>query len=516
MKIKLKTYYAILLLFIVIFPFCTKDWTDHYLEADSDVNERLWDVLSSSDEFSEFVKYCKLFHLDTIINSDKIKTLFIPTNDAINVFLSEDTIGFKETLQYHIVPTYFMLRNVENNQHHRLRTLEEKFALIQNINSNYYFDGVEIFYSSPMHLDGKYYQIKEVAVPKPNIYEYIKRNNPSIRKYIDLQDSVILDRELSKPVGFNDNGQTVYDSVATVINMFEEKYFAISREYRNIFATVVIPGKEIYENALSSMAQDIGGNYSSFEDIPESWENNVLIPALLHKGVFSGLLQPMDFLTDIMPNVAGDSVIIDFKADPASQIICSNGLVYEYETFSVADHLYKMKMIEGEDFVKEIGDGQYAWIDNKVTIVGDRSFQPSKDKISGASNDTIVYANFESNYQQTYSIKFKVSDVFPQRYRLVWRTNYRTTGVFSIYVNDEIVKLGISGYEQFDTSQLINGFFSVLGYKLYPNSKGFCDLDGWVDNITDFGDITIEIKYFSSGESPENGIVIDYLALESE
>jgi hypothetical protein len=515
MKMKLKIYYALLLLFMVIFPSCTKEWDGHYLEADSDVNERLWDVLNSSGEFSEFVKYCKLYHLDTIIDLSKTKTLFIPSNDAINEFLSGDTIGFMETLKYHVVPTYFMIRNVENNKYHSLKTLSGKFAVIQNINSRYYFDGIEILSSSPMHLDGKYYRINKIAKPKPNIYEHIKRNNPAIHKYIDLQDSVVLDRELSKPVGFNDNGQTVYDSVTSVVNMFEEKFFAISKEYRNIYATVVIPGKEIYENALSVMAQNIGGNYSSFEDIPESWENTVLIPALLQKGVFGGLLGPWDFLNEKMPNVAGDSVFIDFKIDPASQKICSNGLVYEYESFSVADNLYKMKMLEAEDFCKNIGDHQYVWVDKEVTVVGDKSFQPFKERITGASNDTIVYTNFGMNYQQPYSIKFKASNIFPQRYRLVWRTNYRTTGVYSIYVNGEIVKLGISGYEQFDTYQLINGFFSVLGYKLYPDTRGFCDLDAWVD-IPEFGDVTIEFKYLSSGQSPENGFVIDYLALESE
>ena len=516
MKMKLNTYYAIILLFMVIFPFCSKDWTEHYLEDENNVHVNLWDVLNSREEFSEFVKYCKLFHLDTIINSEKTKTLFIPANDAIHEFLSGDTIGFKETLKFHIVPSYFMIRNVENNRSHRLKTLDGKFAVIQNINSTHYFDGVEVLSSSPMHLNGKYYQIKNLAKPKPNIYEYIKRNNPAIQKYIDLQDSIVLDRELSKPVGFNDQGETIYDSVTTVVNMFEEKFFAISNEYRNIYATVAIPGKEIYENALTNMAQEIGGSYSSFEDIPKSWENNVLIPELLRKGVFSGLLEPADFQNAKMPNVAGDSIIIDYIIDPSSQSLCSNGLVYEYESFTVADNLYKMKMLEAEDFCKIIGDLQYAGDEKKVTIAGDKSFQPYKERNSGASNDTIVFTEFGSKYQQPYSIKFKVSDVFPQRYRLVWRTNYRTTGVYSIYVNGEMVKLGISGYEQYDTYQLINGFFSVRGYKLYPDKRGFCDLDGWVENITDFGDITIEIKYLSSGQSPDNGFVIDYIALESE
>jgi hypothetical protein len=473
-------------------------------------------VLNASEEFSEFVKYASLFHLDTIINSNKIKTLFVPTNEAMNEFLSGDTTGFAETLKFHIVPSYYMVRNVESNQFHRLKTLDGKFAVVNNINNKHYFEGNEILYSSPMHLDGKYYRIGKVALPRPNIYELIKRNNPSVQRYIDLQDSIVLNRELSKPIGFNENGQTVYDSVTTVINKFEEKYFAISREFRNIYATVALPGRDLYENALTAMAQNIGGQYSTFEDIPAQWENSVLIPSLLNKGVFSGLLSPEDFLIKKMPNVAGDSVIIDYKIIPASQYVCSNGLVYEYESFTIAENLYKLNRLEGESFCKLSGSNQLVWDEQKVTIIGASGFQPLIQRITGASNDTVVSVNFTYNYKQPYSLKFKVANVFPGKYRLVWRTNFRTNGVFSIYVNGVLLKLGLVGNVQYDTSQLSSGFFSVKGNKLFPDSKGFCNVDAWVNDITEFGDVTIEIKYLSSGKSPDNGIVIDYLELVSE
>ena len=516
MKKKSKIYFAVLLLFMLVFQFCKKEWDEHYIVEGGSVNVTLWDTLSSAGEFSEFVKYLELFHLDTIVKSKIAKTLFVPTNDAFTEFLSGDTTDFQEILTYHIIPTYYMIRNVEDNNYYQLKTFDGKYAMIQNLNNRYYIDGIEIISSSPMCLDGKFYQIKKVAVPKPNIYQYLKRNNYAIGKYIDLQDTVIFDKELSRAVGFNENGQTVYDSVTTLVNRFEENYFAISSEYKNIYATVVIPGRESYENALNIMAQDIGGSYTSFKDIPDSWANNVLIPALLQKGVYGGLLESTEFFNRKIANIAGDTVYIDFNVDPESKAVCSNGLVYEYESFTVGDSLYKKVVIEAEEYVKNVSDYQYAWIDEKATIVGDKSYRPTKEKISGASNDTIINLSLGSNYQKAYSIKFKVSNVFPQKYRLVWRTNYRTTGIFSIYVNGELIKLGLSDYTQYDTYSLINGFFSVLGYKVYPSKRGFCDVDGWVENISDFGDVTIEIRYLGPGNSSENGYVIDYLSLEAE
>jgi hypothetical protein len=515
MKRTINIWFGLPLFLLLILLCCTREWDDHFIDEGGSVKVSLWDTLSSSGEFSEFVKYMELFHLDTVVKSELIKTLFVPTNEAFAEYLTGDTTDFRDVLTYHIVPTYYMVRNIGNNSYDQLKTYEGKYALIENVENTYFIDGIEIVYSSPMHLDGKYYLIEKVVVPKPNIYQYIKRNNNAIRNYIDLQDTLILDKELSRAIGFNEYGQTIYDSVTILTNRFEEEYFAISKEYKNIFATVVIPGKESYEMALDDMARDIGGSYTSFEDIPDKWENDVLIPALMRKGVYGGLLESTEFLQKKLLNVAGDSVCVDFSIDPGSKAVCSNGIVYKYESFIVGDSLYKNFVIEAEDFVRNTSSFQYAWIEEKVTIAGDKSFRPTKEKITGASNDTIVNLSLGSKYAQEYSIKLKVPNVFPRKYRLVWRTNYRTTGLFSIYVNGELVKLGLSGYEQYDTYNLINGFFSVMGYKIYPDKKGFCDFDGWVENITEFGDITIELKYLGSGAANDNGYIIDYLTLEA-
>ena len=86
-----------------------------------------------------------------------------------------------------------------------------------------------------------------------DLTQLAKNMDVSFQAKSDGQNIVLLDKELSKVLGFNDQGQTVYDSVTTVVNSFEQDYFAISREYSNIFATLVIPGKEAYENALNEI-----------------------------------------------------------------------------------------------------------------------------------------------------------------------------------------------------------------------------------------------------------------------
>lgn len=499
------------LMLVLLFYHCTDDWNNHYEKTGNSVNVTLWDTIHSNDQYSKFVSYMIEYKMDTFIKSSKTKTLFIPDNQSMSDYLSGDTTGFKETMRYHIAPTFFMIRNVKSQ--YRMRTWNKKFALIENKDYSYYMDGKEINYSSQLFSDGKYYEVEAVIEPKPNIYQYIKRTNPSVGRYIDTKDTVILDKEKSTPLGFDLQGRTIYDSVTTVENLFEMEYFPISEEFSSLSASLVLPSQSLYNNALDEMAEKLGDDYLSHQDIPEDWQNNVLAPALLHKGIYGGLWEAADFNKYKITNIKGDSIIKDFVINPDSRTILSNGLAYDYAEFSVGDSLFRENRIEGETFCDPIGLNRFTWNEEVVTIDGDKKFTPTKAFVDQASNDSIMNVEFERNYQERYALTFKLKHVFPDNYRLVWNTGFRSTGRFSIYVNDEKIKLGLSQTDSYDTYKLSGGFFSVLGHKLYPNSAGYCQVDGWVNNITEYGDVTVKIEYIGPGTKADNGLTIDYVAL---
>lgn len=101
------------------------------------------------------------------------------------------------------------------------------------------------------------------------------------------------------------------------------------------------------------------------------------------------------------------------------------------------------------------------------------------------------------------------------RYRLVWRANYRPSGLYEIYVNDEILNYqDIYGnvLTQFDTYLLRNSIVSVTGERFLPVG-GFNKRDYWVDNLTDYGDVRVRFKYVGPGGNSTNGLSIDYVKL---
>ena len=96
------------------------------------------------------------------------------------------------------------------------------------------------------------------------------------------------------------------------------------------------------------------------------WQNEVLIPYLLERGVFENMLEREEFLqkaindTVKLKNILGDSVVIDYE--PGEKTICSNGYAYNYDNFVVPDTLYKASIFyEGEWWLKTLGNQSFGW-----------------------------------------------------------------------------------------------------------------------------------------------------------
>ena len=268
----LKAIIPILFIFLAGFLSCTKTWDDHYNNPGETVNQTLWETISANPDYSAFVDYLVQYELDSIFQKGNSLTLFIPTNDAFKSF-NPDTGDVSTLLRFHIMNYVFNTVTIQKVK--MAETSTGKFVQVEFIDGTYRYNDINISYFSPLYLDGRFYVIDEIAYPKPNLYEFISLNSPPLKKFIDEFDSVILDFELSKPIGFDEFGNTIYDSVYTIVNYFDSVFFPVNQEHRNKTATFLSFTNEQYTAALDELAQYLGGNYQSAEDIPEIWQNEV-------------------------------------------------------------------------------------------------------------------------------------------------------------------------------------------------------------------------------------------------
>jgi len=505
MKVRLVILFIGLIIFGAVS--CTKQWDEHYNNYPDTVDENIWDVIQRNPQFSSFVQIVKAARLDTIFKSDISYTVFVPTNDAISDFQ-----GVKEfsdvILSYHFCQHFINISSIQGKR--QIQTLTEKFALFERAGNKVTIDGIEVSDESPLYRNGKIFTLGQVIEPRPNLYEYYQFTNPVLSYYIDTQDTIIIDKEKSKPLGFDEQGNTVYDTVSIIANKFEMKYFPVKEEFRTLSGTVVFPKEEDYRNALNIMAKSLGEGYVDYKDIPLEWQEKILIPHILSQGVFLNRLEPEEFVwespTDTLKllNVLGDSVVINYV--PTDKALCSNGYAYNYETYEIPDSLYNggTKM-EAEVLLVPTGLNKYAWNDS-VVVKSDISVVPLQELIQGASNDSIIRVPFPKGYNGRYSVEFLGPTLFPRKYIMIVSTHMDIGGIYDIYVNDELVKT-------FDYYEYIKGrgvVTSVTGERYKPRGR-FNEFDMWVNNLHEYGRTKIKFDYKGPGTVPGNGLVIDYI-----
>ena len=501
----------IIILFVIVFTGiygCTEYWEDHYNVYPETVNKNLWDALSEEQGITEFVKILKNFQYDTLLLADDTYTIFVPTNNALASFLSGKQIDTMQ-IKYLIVPNFVQSEDIGAKR--IVQTLGKKFALIEKSGGTLKFDGILLEKESPLYRNGKYFIMEEVAEPKPSLYEFFVSSNPVLSAYINSLDSLILDTEKSKPIGFDENGNTVYDSVSYIYNEFEENYFPVRTENRSSSATIVFPNEEKYQAALTEMAlkMQIPG-YSDYSHIPKEWQQRVLIPILLKQGVFENRMEPEEFIrnpeldTLKLKNIQGDSIPIFYT--PTDKALCSNGYAYNYQDFSIPDSLYLgSSKLEAERLIQQTGVNKYSWRE-EVTVVSDRIFEVKRELNPTASNDSILSVLFSAGYNGKFSVEFYSENLFPRKYLVVVRTNMNYGGVYEIYVNDKLIKT----FDYYDFIRFQGLMPSVTGKRYIPQGS-FNMFDFWVDNISEYGRAKIRFEYKSPGYALGHGFIVDYI-----
>jgi hypothetical protein len=349
-----------------------------------------------------------------------------------------------------------------------------------------------------------------VAYPKPNLYEFFSYSNAILKDYIDSQDSIILDKEKSRPRGFDSLGNTIYDTVAEIYNIFEAEFFPVSKEFRNKTATIVFPLRDDYNAALTEMAQKLGGNLIDYNDIPLEWQTDVLIPHLLENGVFENQLEESEFMfkpgkdSIKLKNIQGDSIVVTYT--PVDRTVCSNGYAYNYADFTIPDSLYiGTSRFEGEWLLRSLGLEKYAWYDD-VIVISDGTFEPDKQYSADASNDSILYVAFNKGYKGVFQLEFRTENMFPGKYHMVVRTHMFRGGIYDIYINDEYVMT--VDYYDFTLNHQV--WWSCAGGRYFAEGN-FNRFDACDVEITEFGKTRVRFEYREPGEVSANGLVIDYI-----
>jgi len=507
-----KTY--ILFLIILLLQGCLKDINDYYYQdTQASVNTDILSYIKENEEYSQFVDLLEEYQIDTILEQGKVYTFFIPNNAAMGN-MEQGMLGEKELVEYLITESFVNLNHI--NDQYKIQTLGGKFAEIEVGDQGYNFDGILINKGSPLTNNGRYYEIDKIVQPKPNLYQYIATTNDFYRAFLDSRDSVYLDKELSTPVGYTDDGRTIYDTVLTTVNLFEENYFPVSEEFRDYKATMLLFTQGQYDNALDIISDELN---IQTENIPLVWQNEVLLPYLLERSVFRNALPYSSFYLGRAKNILGDSVDVNPDNIAPEFYECSNGRAYNFIDFTVPENLYKvMDTIAMSSLLYYKGSGLWGWNDD-VAVSG-QAFNPLRVENSFATFGNTLLIDMGKNFTGDFSYAYQHKYIFPATYKLTVRANVSKTGVINIFVNGKQYAIDINDGNgpqlDFDLFNLRNGVISSVTNKFYPFRNNFCSFDILIDNITEYGEVEVKVDFVRPSERNLNncGINIDFISLE--
>lgn len=503
-------YSLFLFLFSVLLYSCVDDeWDTHYSSTSETINVKMWDAIRDTVTFPQYAKYSKFVDYmvqagyDTVLNKNQSFTLLIPDNKSFDNFLQVGN-DLYQTLGYHISKTVFLPANIDGAR--KLETLSNKFVILSKNSEGIFVDGIHVKEQSPLFTDGIFLELESIAYPRPSLYEYFAKYSKTMAWFINQKDSLAFDVVNSTTIGFDEQGRTLYDSVFTKINNFEEKYFPVTQEYRSKAATFLMFTQEQYEGALNQMSNTLGAGFNDYRDIPIDWQEDVLIPYFLETSVFDSAITYSKLSHDTLKNIWGDSVVIDhFNVDPSSKYECSNGVVYSYNSFEVPEFLYVDTIrIEGESLLQSKGTARYEFIDG---VTANTNAEPSILTAAEASGEeylNVLLSPMKNFFAGEYYIDFVVPQIFPGNYTLRWRANNKTAGVISIWVNG--TKLG--SIDNFDFKNTIDGVKSIGRSWNYKDFQ----LTG-TNRIATYGNVNIRVMYEDKSRYAIQGVCIDYIEL---
>lgn len=263
MKINKFLSLGVMALTAVLFVACNESWSDHYdrvdMEIENDqvliVNETSADYLDQTDDLSQMYAFLKSEGVfDTLAIKDQLHTLFLVKNEHFSE-VDPDKSSF--IAKSHVTDIAISPSNLYDGE--RILMWHGKYISVSmdSLAAAGHIDHIQINESPVTEViktkDGYIYVLESMIETPLSMYDIINDlgEEYSLFKDMVMSENVLeFDRPNSKPIGVDNTGNTVYDSVFIITNpFFDAKGFDLTSE--SLTATVLIPTNEVLEQAMA-------------------------------------------------------------------------------------------------------------------------------------------------------------------------------------------------------------------------------------------------------------------------
>lgn len=330
----------------VAFPSCSEDWDNHYQVSDQVSQESMMELLKADPQLSTFAHMVEIAGYDELLGSSQTFTVFAPTNDALAGVDLDDVDAVKRIVLNH-------------------------FARFNNTTASANGQSVKMYNGKRHSFDGKTFagitldpqrsdiigkngilHVLEDQIPYAyNFREYIQvhANTSKFNAFLNRFDELQMDLSASRPIGVDENGATVYDSVLIEYNpILQHPWYGVGdiADEDSTF-TMIIPDDTAWEKAYNRI-RPYYDNYNDDQAVADSIADVQTGLAIVQDLVFRQLL----------PNAPGEKYLETTTGseifDPASHFMycnqapASNGIMYLTSNLNYDNVATWNKMLEVE------------------------------------------------------------------------------------------------------------------------------------------------------------------------
>lgn len=342
MKRTIAHLFLLTLFSALLFSSCRKS-DDPNVITDTALKQNLWQMLSAKPEYAAFVKLVQETGMDSLLNSSKVYTVFVPVNEAIQLMdpaLTATTALKRRFVANHIAPSLLSITAGMGST--KLEMLNGKWSnLTPRAIENMPLKSVN-FYAS----NGIVHVVEGVLPTLDNCWEYLMSNRSPNKQRSFLQSlwGNVPDLTNAVLIGVNPNtGANIYrpgtDSVFA--NLFLRRVSDIRDEQKQF--TIFVPEDAAWDAELAMYRPFYTASTADSTNMATAWN-------VYRDLVVDTLIQPQQ-LPDTVITKFGAKIPIA-RSSIASAIKMSNGIVYVMRSLNTPPRAkFQPRIIQAEQYL---------------------------------------------------------------------------------------------------------------------------------------------------------------------
>lgn len=237
---------------ILLFLACQdKYWDDHY-SPNNEFNEKtLLQLVEGEPDLSKFNTMLKEAQMDSILMTSQSFTIWAPTNEALEAYTSSDKEMATQVVKNHIARFVYSPADLDGENAIRIKMLNNKYQNYTRRADGIYMANAKVISKTRIASNGVLQVVDNLFELNPSLWEIMieGENTDSIAKYLTAFDEYIFDPVASTPIGTDELGQSIYDSVFIHRNKWLSLFGRIEKEDSVYMA--IIPTNTAWNEAFT-------------------------------------------------------------------------------------------------------------------------------------------------------------------------------------------------------------------------------------------------------------------------